>query len=166
MSGELRQRAEAYLARGSAEPIAWASDELLLAAIDADERIVQVGNCQMVPFAIPLYRDAPDEAATIIRELLASCAELEQAAKSEHRCRMREAELAKLREIGVQTTGDEVAIADVDSLRELSEGDLIMRIVAERIDFMCRLKSFQHYGRGWMRRIADNLRYGASDSGD
>lgn len=30
--------------------------------------------------------------------------------------------LAKLREIGVQTTGDEVAIADVDSLRELSEG--------------------------------------------
>ncbi|HBG30734.1 MAG TPA: hypothetical protein DDW98_08915 [Gammaproteobacteria bacterium] len=94
MSGELRQRAEAYLARGSAEPIAWASDELLLAAIDADERIVQVGNCQMVPFAIPLYRDAPDEAATIIRELLASCAELEQAAKSEHRCRMREAELA------------------------------------------------------------------------
>ena len=52
------------------------------------------------------------------------------------------------------------------AMRELSEGDLIMRIVAERIDFMCRLKSFQHYGRGWMRRIADNLRYGASDSGD
>jgi len=30
--------------------------------------------------------------------------------------------LAKLREIGVRTKGDEVAIADIDSLRDLSEG--------------------------------------------
>ena len=43
----------------AAEPVAWASDELLLASLDADERTVQVGNCEMTPFHIPLYLAPP-----------------------------------------------------------------------------------------------------------
>ena len=46
----------------------------------------------------------------------------------------------------------------------MSESDQIMRLNAERLDFMTRLKNWPDHGRGWARRIAGNLRYGAEDS--
>lgn len=49
------------------------------------------------------------------------------------------------------------------ALEQMSESDLIMRLNAERLDFMTRLKNWPHHGRGWARRIAQNLRYGAED---
>lgn len=45
-----------------------------------------------------------------------------------------------------------------------TEYDMIMRLNAERLDFMTRLKNWPHHGKGWARRIAQNLRYGAEDS--
>lgn len=45
-----------------------------------------------------------------------------------------------------------------------SESDIIMRLNAERLDFMTRLRNWPDAGRGWARRIAQNLRYGAIDS--
>lgn len=47
---------------------------------------------------------------------------------------------------------------------EMSESDSIMRINAERLDFMTRLSNWPNASRGWVRRIAKNLRYGAEDS--
>lgn len=35
---------------------------------------------------------------------------------------------------------------------------------AERIEFYTKIASFNHFGRGWMRRMSDNLRYVAKDS--
>lgn len=49
-------------------------------------------------------------------------------------------------------------------LEETKESDFIMLFLAERIEFMTKLKNFQFHGKGWMRRIALNLRYGAIDS--
>jgi lysozyme family protein len=46
----------------------------------------------------------------------------------------------------------------------MSESDQIMRLLAERIDFMRKLNTWQSFGKGWMGRIAGNLRYGAIDS--
>ena len=46
----------------------------------------------------------------------------------------------------------------------MSEADQIMRINAERLDFMTRLSNWNVYGAGWARRIAGNLRYGAIDA--
>lgn len=46
----------------------------------------------------------------------------------------------------------------------MSESDTIMRLVSERLDFMTRLRNWPHAGKGWARRIAQNLRYGAGDS--
>ena len=48
--------------------------------------------------------------------------------------------------------------------KALSESDTIMRLNAERLDFMTRRSNWPHHGRGWARRIAGNLRYGADDS--
>ena len=47
---------------------------------------------------------------------------------------------------------------------EMSETDIILRLNAERLDFMTRLKNWPNHGRGWARRIAHNLRFGAVDS--
>lgn len=46
----------------------------------------------------------------------------------------------------------------------MAESDVIQRLNAERLDFMTRLKGWDTFGRGWARRIAANLRYGAEDS--
>ena len=47
---------------------------------------------------------------------------------------------------------------------ELTETDIILRLNAERLDFMTRLKNWPAASRGWARRIAQNLRYGAIDA--
>ena len=46
----------------------------------------------------------------------------------------------------------------------MSETDSLMLINAERLDFMTRLSNWPHASKGWSRRIAQNLRYGAQDS--
>ena len=46
----------------------------------------------------------------------------------------------------------------------MSESDAIVRLVAERLDFLTRRVNWPHHGRGWVRRMAANLRYAAEDS--
>lgn len=46
----------------------------------------------------------------------------------------------------------------------MSETDQIMLVLAERLDFMTRLSNWPNASRGWARRIAQDLRYGAADS--
>ena len=46
----------------------------------------------------------------------------------------------------------------------MSETDTLMCLNAERLDYMTRLKNWPNASRGWARRIAKNLRYGADDS--
>ena len=41
---------------------------------------------------------------------------------------------------------------------------MIMNLNAERLDFMTRLYNWDYASKGWARRIAQNLRYGALDS--
>lgn len=42
--------------------------------------------------------------------------------------------------------------------------DLLLRYNAERLDFMTRLKNWPDASRGWSRRIAECLKYGAKDN--
>ncbi len=48
--------------------------------------------------------------------------------------------------------------------KAMNETDQIMRLNAERLDFMRKLKTWPTFGSGWAGRIAGNLRYGAEDS--
>lgn len=50
------------------------------------------------------------------------------------------------------------------AMRKMSETDFIMKFLAERLEFMTKLKNWPNHGKGWARRIAANLRYGAQDS--
>jgi lysozyme family protein len=45
-----------------------------------------------------------------------------------------------------------------------SESDTIMLLCAERLEFMTRTKNWPQHGKGWARRIAQNLRFGSVDS--
>jgi lysozyme family protein len=45
-----------------------------------------------------------------------------------------------------------------------TETDVIMLLNAERLDYMTRLSNWPDASRGWARRIAGNLRYGAQDA--
>lgn len=45
-----------------------------------------------------------------------------------------------------------------------SPSTLIMSLNAERLDYMTRLSAWPAFGKGWARRIANNLRYGTQDS--
>lgn len=46
----------------------------------------------------------------------------------------------------------------------MQESDIIMRFIAERLRFWTRLSGWQRYGKGWARRAANDLYYGAEDS--
>lgn len=50
------------------------------------------------------------------------------------------------------------------AIAAMSESDVILRLLAERLDYMTKLSTWESFGRGWARRIANNLRYGAEDS--
>ena len=42
--------------------------------------------------------------------------------------------------------------------------DVLLRYVAARLDFLARLSTWPTFGRGWARRIANDLRYAAEDN--
>ena len=47
---------------------------------------------------------------------------------------------------------------------QVSAADMIMGLSAERLEFLSKLSKWDGFGRGWTRRVAKNLRYGAEDS--
>jgi lysozyme family protein len=67
------------------------------------------------------------------------------------------------RAVGVADDGHWGPISQAAATR-MSESDLIMRLVAERQDYQTRLSTWGTFGRGWARRNAANLRYGAIDA--
>jgi lysozyme family protein len=67
------------------------------------------------------------------------------------------------RAIGVADDGHWGPVS-ATALRNISESDLIMVVIAERLDFMRKLKNWPNAGKGWAGRIASDLRYGAADT--
>lgn len=50
-----------------------------------------------------------------------------------------------------------------EAINSRGTDDMLKLFAAERIEFFTKLKTFDRYGRGWMRRVAQNLRYAADD---
>lgn len=51
----------------------------------------------------------------------------------------------------------------LDRMRTTTEAKFIILFLAERLDFLRKLKTWNRFGSGWAGRIAQNLRYGAED---
>jgi lysozyme family protein len=50
-----------------------------------------------------------------------------------------------------------------EAARTMPESQQIMRLTAERLEFYAKLSTWSTFGRGWARRLAQNLRYGSED---
>ena len=50
------------------------------------------------------------------------------------------------------------------AVEKTSHADLIMGLCAERCIYMARLSNWDRNSRGWIRRIAENLKFGIRDS--
>jgi lysozyme family protein len=48
--------------------------------------------------------------------------------------------------------------------KQKTESDMIMNFVAERLIYYTKLKRWDTYSKGWTRRAAQDLKYGAIDS--
>lgn len=51
------------------------------------------------------------------------------------------------------------------AFKAADQNDAVLLFNAERLEFMTRLSNWPDAGKGWARRIAANLRYGAQDNG-
>jgi lysozyme family protein len=67
------------------------------------------------------------------------------------------------RAIGVADDGNFGPVS-MAALKAADPADTIMRFLAERLIFMSGLSGWPTFGRGWARRIAADLRYGATDT--
>ena len=63
---------------------------------------------------------------------------------------------------------DDGAIGAVSlaAINRLPENDLLLRFNAERLAFYTKLSNFNSFGRGWVRRVAENLLHAAADNRD
>ena len=52
----------------------------------------------------------------------------------------------------------------IAAIKKMAISDVIMRLNAERLEFYCKLSTFATFGKGWVRRVAGNLKYGAIDN--
>lgn len=52
----------------------------------------------------------------------------------------------------------------MEAILERKESDLVQLIIASRISFMTNLKNWPENSKGWMNRMADNLRYAVLDT--
>ncbi|MNY54464.1 putative Peptidoglycan domain protein [compost metagenome] len=67
------------------------------------------------------------------------------------------------RAVGVADDGS-VGKVTLDAIKALPVTDALARFNAEHLDFYTKLTTFDTFGKGWVRRVADNLRYVAEDA--
>ncbi len=66
------------------------------------------------------------------------------------------------RAVGVADDGH-IGSVTLAAINKAAPYDLVMNLLAERLEFMTKLSNWPNASRGWARRIAKNLKYGAED---
>jgi lysozyme family protein len=67
------------------------------------------------------------------------------------------------RAVGVADDG-QIGPATLTALLAMPADDLVLDFIAERTRFYCGCPGWPVYGRGWMLRMATNIRYAAQDN--
>jgi lysozyme family protein len=67
------------------------------------------------------------------------------------------------RAVGVLADGI-VGEKTISAIRKIDPDDFVLKFLAERIEFFTKVSTFSIYGRGWMNRVAENLRIAAEDN--
>lgn len=66
------------------------------------------------------------------------------------------------RAVGVADDG-RIGPITIDNVKVRSVNDVLKLFLAERLLFMTTISTWNLYGKGWARRIAENLKYAAGD---
>jgi lysozyme family protein len=66
------------------------------------------------------------------------------------------------RAIGVADDGH-IGPVTIAAIKAISVTDMLMRFIAERLEFYTKLSTWPAFGRGWSKRCAENLRYASTD---
>lgn len=67
------------------------------------------------------------------------------------------------RAVGVADDGI-IGNKTLGAIRAMSANDVLLRFNAERLRFYCNLSTFDRFGKGWVRRVADNLAFASQDN--
>jgi lysozyme family protein len=67
------------------------------------------------------------------------------------------------RAAGVLDDGD-MGPASLRAVKAMELNDALLRFNSERLSFMVKLSTFDEFGRGWVARVAGNMRYAADDN--
>lgn len=67
------------------------------------------------------------------------------------------------RAAGVADDG-KVGPVTIAAINAMSVTDVLLRFNAERLEFYTKLTTWDTFGKGWTRRVAENLRLGARDA--
>lgn len=67
------------------------------------------------------------------------------------------------RAAGVAADGN-IGPVTLAAVRKADQNDLLLRFNAERLEFYADLQKFKDFGRGWIRRVAGNLRLASGDN--
>ena len=65
--------------------------------------------------------------------------------------------------VGVKVDGI-VGPKTIAAVKSADQNDILLKFLAERLTFFTGIKAFDTYGRGWSRRIAENLKLAAEDN--
>lgn len=66
------------------------------------------------------------------------------------------------RSVGAQADGL-IGPATIAAVKAKPVGQVVNNFLAHRTEFFCNLPTFDTFGRGWIRRVAANMRHAASD---
>ena len=66
------------------------------------------------------------------------------------------------RSVGAQADGL-IGPATIAAVKAKPVGQVVNNFLAHRTEFFCNLPTFGTFGRGWIRRVAANMRYAADD---
>lgn len=69
--------------------------------------------------------------------------------------------LQRVVKVGEDGSVGKITLAAINSM---ALNDVLILLSAERLEYMASLSSWSHFGKGWARRIALNLRYAAKDN--
>ena len=67
------------------------------------------------------------------------------------------------RAVGVADDGI-IGNVTISAVNAMDKNDVLFKFNAERIEFFCNIGTFNVFGKGWMRRVAGNLRWAAVDN--
>lgn len=67
------------------------------------------------------------------------------------------------RAVGVADDG-QIGPVTLSAIGSMSQTDVIVRLIAERLDFWRKLSTWPTFGKGWAGRAAETLRHAAADT--